>query len=635
MSLSPQFLDELRARTVLSALIGKSIKVTRAGREFKACCPFHNEKTPSFTINDDKGFYHCFGCGAHGDAIRWMTDQRGLPFMEAVKELADTAGMAVPAPDPRAAQRAEKAHSLRDVTEAAAVWYCERLADDEGTEARAYLAKRGLTRATVEAFGIGFAPDARGRMREVLKPFGDAMAIEAGMLIQPQDDAPKDGRDDVSSGKARQKRDPYDRFRGRLMIPIRDVRGRTIGFGGRILGAGEPKYLNSPDTPLFDKGRVLYNLDRAAPAARAAERLIIVEGYMDVIALAQAGIGEAVAPLGTALTEAQIELAWRQVPVPLLAFDGDAAGQRAALRAAGRALPLLRPGYSLAFVRLPPGQDPDDIVKSGGRAAMDALVASAIPLVDLLWQQAQAEAKNDTPEERAGVRARLMEQVETIADKDVAAHYRQAYRDRLDQAYFQRPQRAFVPGEKRGRYAPPVPPTPYLKEVGSRIDTRLGDAIITGLLRHPDQIAGQLEPLSRLRIGNGDSAALLDALLDLGFEGKTGLDSDALLAILAHRSVYNKAIDLMRADRMMFSFTQSPPAKDEDIEPARRRAVRDLAAAIDAAVAWPEVEDALLVATAAARTQLDEASFGEQQRLLRLKQDLTERLATLADGDAT
>jgi DNA primase len=275
MSLSPQFLDELRARTTLSTLIGKSIKVTKAGREYKACCPFHNEKTPSFTINDEKGFYHCFGCSAHGDAIRWLTDQRGLAFMDAVKELADSAGLALPAPDPRAAHKAEAAKSLHDVMAAAQSWFVAQLDSIEGAEARAYLERRGVDAATRAAFGFGFAPDSRGRLKAALKDFDEALLVEAGMLIRPDD-----------------KRETYDRFRGRLMIPIRDARGRVIAFGGRILGAGEPKYLNSPDTPLFDKGRTLYNLDRAAPTARKSGRMIVVEGYMDVVALAQAGFGK-------------------------------------------------------------------------------------------------------------------------------------------------------------------------------------------------------------------------------------------------------------------------------------------------------------------------------------------------------
>ncbi len=639
MTLTPQWLDELRARTVLSSLIGKSIKVTRAGREHKACCPFHNEKTPSFTINDDKGFYHCFGCGAHGDAIRWMTEQRGLSFMDAVKELAASAGMDLPAPDPRAAARAEAAITLRDVTEASATWFSERLADGEGTDARAYLAKRGLTAATIATFGLGYAPDARGRLREVLGKYGDALAVESGMLIQPPEDAPKD------------RQTPYDRFRGRLMIPIRDPRGRTIAFGGRILGPGEPKYLNSPDTPLFDKGRTLYNLDRAAPAARKAGRLIVVEGYMDVIALAQAGIEEAVAPLGTALTENQIELAWRQVQVPVLAFDGDAAGQRAALRAATRALPLLRPGHSLSFVTLPAGKDPDDIVRGGGAAAFDALAASPQPLVDLLWQTALTERADDTPESRAGVRARLFEWADSIADRDVGAHYRQAFRDRLDDAFFaprQRPQRAAGSGYsplrkdgKRGYLPPERAPTASLRDVGDSIDARLIEAVVAGLLRYPARIAPHAEALARLPIADTGTAKLLESMIDVAFGPHSGLDSAGLLTILADTAVYNRASALLRADIVQFSFTQAAAkaaetaageATDRENAALAMRAQRDLDEAIATLVAWPEVERALIAATETARQRLDEASFAEQQRLLRMKADLAGKLANLAES---
>ncbi len=269
MSLTPQWLDELRARISLSTLIGKTTKIQKAGREYKACCPFHNEKTPSFTINDEKGFYHCFGCGAHGDAIRWMTDQRGLPFMEAVKELAATAGMEVPAADPRAAQRAEQAKGLHDAMAAAQSFFEDQLGGIDGAEARAYLQHRGMSEATRRRFGFGYSPASRGKLKVALRDFGDTMLIEAGLLIDPDASEPDSGKP---------KRDSYDRFRGRLMIPIRDARSRVIAFGGRILGAGEPKYLNSPDTPLFDKGRTLYNIDRASPASRKTGRVIVVEG---------------------------------------------------------------------------------------------------------------------------------------------------------------------------------------------------------------------------------------------------------------------------------------------------------------------------------------------------------------------
>lgn len=423
MALTPQWLDELRARTTLSTLIGKSVKVTRAGREWKACCPFHNEKTPSFTINDDKGFYHCFGCSAHGDAIRWMTDQRGLSFMDAVKELAASAGMEVPAADPASARRAEEQVSLRDITEASAAWFREQLCGNDGADARNYLTKRGLSQPIIETFGLGFAPDARGRLREVLSKFGDPLSVEAGMLIQPPDDAPAN------------RREPYDRFRGRLMIPIRDVRGRVIAFGGRILGTGDPKYLNSPDTPLFDKGKILYNLDRAAPAARKANRLIVVEGYMDVIALAQAGIDEAVAPLGTALTEDQIALAWRQVQEPYLAFDGDSAGSRAAIRAAERALPILKPGFGLKLSKLPKGMDPDDVVKSTGAAGFEAHLNQAEPLSAFLFREIGEQSDLSGPEGRSAFQSKLIETSDKISDNLVKKQFRGWFMERFYESF--------------------------------------------------------------------------------------------------------------------------------------------------------------------------------------------------------
>src|SRR3982750_1094460 len=371
MTLSTAFLDELRARTVLSSIIAPSVKLIRAGREWKACCPFHNEKTPSFTVNDDKGFYHCFGCGAHGDAIRFLTDQRGLPFMDAVKELAAKAGLDVPAPDPKAKERADRASSLTDVMGEVAKWYAEQLQ------------------------GLGGAP-------------GGNKLIGTGRLIQPEE-----------SGK-----EPYDRFRGRLMFPVRDARGRVIAFGGRILGDGEPKYLNSPDTPLFDKGRTLYNIDRASPASRAAKRLIVVEGYMDVIGLDRAGISEVVAPNGTAVTEAQLERMWRLDPSPILCFDGDSSGRRAAIRAGLRALPFITPERTLRFVELPAGQDPDDVVNSGGREALEALLAEPEPLDARLWRHEVEAAPLTTPEARAGLRQRLIDHAPTIGDPSVRRLYR-------------------------------------------------------------------------------------------------------------------------------------------------------------------------------------------------------------------
>src|SRR5690242_7603147 len=403
MNLSPQWLDELRARTTLSAVIAPTVKLQKAGREYKGCCPFHNEKTPSFTINDEKGFYHCFGCGAHGDAIRFLTDHRGMPFMDAVKELAGKAGMEVPAPDPAAKERADGAATLTDVMDEVATDYSEQLNGLAGAEAREYLKRRDIDATVAQRFGIGLAPDSRTALKRALEKLGEDKLIETGMLIKPEEGG-----------------DSYDRFRGRLMIPIRDARGRVIAFGGRILGPGEPKYLNSPDTPLFDKGRTLYNIDRASPACRAAKRLIVVEGYMDVIALDRAGISEVVAPNGTAVTEAQLERMWRLDPSPILCFDGDSAGKKAAIRAALRALPHLRPDRTLRFVELPPGQDPDDVVRSGGRDAVEALLAKPEPLDARLWRHELEAEPLTTPEAWAGLKQRLIAHASAIDDPTLA-----------------------------------------------------------------------------------------------------------------------------------------------------------------------------------------------------------------------
>ncbi|KQN93898.1 DNA primase [Sphingomonas sp. Leaf231] len=620
MSLTPAFLDELRARTSLTALVGKTVKLTRAGRESKGCCPFHNEKTPSFYVNDDKGFYHCFGCSAHGDAIRWLTDHQGLPFMDAVKELAAAAGMEVPAQDVRAAQRAERAKSLHDVMQAAADWFTQQLGGIDGAEARALLDRRGVTDASRRTFGFGYAPDARGKLRTALKDFGDAMLVEAGLLIQV------DGKE------------PYDRFRGRLMIPIRDPRGRVIAFGGRIIGDGEPKYLNSPDTPLFDKGRTLYNLDRAAAAARKAERLFVVEGYMDAIALAQGGIGEVVAPLGTALTEQQLERLWRVVDVPALCLDGDNAGQKAAIRAAHRALPMLAPGRSLSFVTLPDGQDPDDLIRARGAAAFEALVRDAAPLVDLLWRHELAAEPLDTPEQRAGLKKRLGELAETIADPSVKSEYRAEFRNRFDERFarnrqpFQQRQPFYPMAQRKPgqKWTPPLPPvTDDAKKFNAAggIDRVLAKAVLAGLIRHPAEIARHMEVLGGLKMADGALGRLFEAVVDVALEDRRAapLDSGRMVTILARSGFEAVAHDLLRADTMPYSFTRV--GGDE------RQAREDLDEAIAVLIARPEVDAALAEATSAMQARFTAEAFERQVALVNEQRALDERLANLVQAN--
>lgn len=578
MSLTPAFLDELRARTHLSALVGKTVKLTRAGREMKGCCPFHNEKTPSFYVNDEKGFYHCFGCSAHGDAIRWMTDQQGLPFMDAVKELAAAAGLEVPVLDRRSAERAEKAKSLHDVMQAASDWFEAQLGGIDGAPARTLLERRGITEATRRAFALGFAPDSRTKLRSALKDFGDAMLVEAGLLISVE-------------GK-----EPYDRFRGRVMIPIRDARGRVIAFGGRIVGDGEPKYLNSPDTPLFDKGRTLYNLDRAGAAARKADRLFVVEGYMDAIALAQAGIGEVVAPLGTALTEAQLERVWRMVDVPTVCLDGDAAGQKAAIRAAHRALPLLAPGKSLQFATLPQGQDPDDLLRTDGVSAFEALVSTSESLEERLWKSELVGAQSATPEGRALLKRRLEGLAASIADSDISYGYKRALLKRYFDLFGLRRSNVEAIREAVARAE---------RHTSRGLQYALGRAVLLGLMRHPSVLKNSYEDVSRFPLMDQYLEHWRMCLLDAA-DANDLLSEDIVEQILSQTEV--SPIEKRNYERdLAFSFYRRSALESE--------AVGDLKRVIEVLADEHEMQTALKLAKEQFKADVSEENLAKQIRL--------------------
>ena len=599
MALSPQWLDELRSRVTLSSVIMRTTKLQRAGREWKACCPFHNEKTPSFTVSDEKGFYHCFGCQAHGDVISWMTDQRGLTFMDAVKELAAEAGMEVPALDPRAARQAEERAGLHEVMQAAQDWFVASLEAPGGTKAREYLKSRGFNVRTVERFGFGFAPNERQAMKASLRQFDETLLIEGGLRIAVED------------------KEPYDRFRNRLMLPIHDARGRVIAFGGRILEADSkaPKYLNSPDTPLFDKGRTLYNLHRAGPASRQSGRMIVVEGYMDVIALAAAGFEDAVAPLGTALTERQIELLWRMVETPILCFDGDAAGQRAAMRAIERALPLLRPAHSLAIVRLPAGLDPDDLLKAKGRGAMEKLLAEPATLLDTLWEFERAAQPLRTPEDKAGLKQRLIDHVERIEHPDIRALYKRDLLERFSAFAF--PRRERTSGDWRKPPAPRMSPETARRLRGAREGSRdqLVAAVIAGLMRFPEQALRHSEELGRFAQLDAKAGPLVDAIL----EAVEMLEPGETLPISSFDG------PVAPPDNTRFAFL------GEGIDPQVAR--EQLAEAVSLLVERPALEAALAAATA--RFDSDpEGAFAEQQRLLKRKLEFEQRLGQMASRRA-
>ncbi|MBV6656964.1 MAG: DNA primase [Devosiaceae bacterium] len=422
MRFTDAFLSTLRDRVPLSDLIGRRVSFDkRKSRPAKgdhwACCPFHSEKTPSFHVDDRKGRYHCFGCQASGDHFRFLMEIDGLTFPEAVERVAGEAGVSLPAPDPEAARRQAATIKLHDVLELAAQFFERQLQSDAGREALAYAERRGLDAETRKTFRVGFAPDRRDALIGFLSarsvPIADM--IETGLVIQP---------DDAS-------RAPYDRFRGRLMVAIETAQGRVVGFGGRVLGKGEPKYLNSPETEFFRKREMLFNAQRAREAAHRSGRLLLVEGYMDAIALHRAGFAEAVASLGTAVGDEQLNLMWRFADEPIVCLDGDEAGLRAAYRTMDRVLPLLKPGKSLRFLYLPEGQDPDDFLSENGTGAFEALLEGAQPLIEALWAREISQADVSTPERMAALQARLSRLAGTIADGTVKAHYDQALRDRF------------------------------------------------------------------------------------------------------------------------------------------------------------------------------------------------------------
>ena len=430
MRFTPQFLDDLRARLPVSEVVGRRVKLKKAGREWKGLSPFQQEKSPSFTVNDQKGFYHDFSSGKHGDIISFLMETEGVGFAEAVERLAAMAGMALPAATPDAARHEQRRKTLYDVMELATKFFADTLASRHGARARGYLADRAISPAVQVQFRIGYAPAERFALKEYLGAQGIPVEdmVEAGLLVAG-DDIPV----------------PYDKFRDRVMFPITDLRNRVIAFGGRALEKDvAAKYMNSPETPLFHKGDNLYNLSAARQAAHNGAALVVVEGYVDVIAMVGAGFAATVAPLGTALTENQLALLWKMADEPILCFDGDKAGQKAAWRAADLALPQLKPGKSLRFALLPEGQDPDDLARSGGRIAIEEVIGAARGLADVIWSREIEGGSFATPERRAALEMRINELTNSIRDEVLRRYYRQDLAERL--------QRTFAPQGGGGFY---------------------------------------------------------------------------------------------------------------------------------------------------------------------------------------
>ena len=417
MAFSPRLLEDIKNRISLVEIIGRTVRLIKKGREFHGLCPFHQEKTPSFTVNEDKGFFHCFGCGEHGSVFDFIMKTRNLNFPEAVEQLANEANIEIPITTPEELRKQKRSRGIHEVMELATIYYENILKSPSGEKANQYLKQRGIIDKSVKEFRLGFAPNSRDQLRTELSKKGipDTLMIDAGLLIRP---------DNVE-------RAPYDRFRGRIIFPIGDKRGKIIAFGGRALGDREPKYLNSPETPIFTKGHNLYSLDRASNSINKADKIIVVEGYTDVISLYQAGYKNCVAPLGTALTESQVRLLWRWTSEPILCFDGDTAGQRAAGRAATNILPHLKPEKSLSFVLLPEGEDPDNLIKTQGVNAIKSLINVAEPLSEILWRISKKGYRLETPEDRAGFDKRLREMALLIEDKTVQKYYLDSFKQRL------------------------------------------------------------------------------------------------------------------------------------------------------------------------------------------------------------
>jgi DNA primase len=530
MRFSDAFLDEIRTRLPISSVVGEHVvwdkRKSQPGRgDYWACCPFHGEKTPSFHADDRKGIYHCFGCGVTGDHFRFLTERGGMSFPEAVERLAGMAGVPMPARDERDEARAAARRSLHEVMEIATGYFEAALSHNIGARARGYLHERGVSAAAQARFRLGYAPDSSNGLKEHLAANGvtaDEM-VAAGLVIV-REESPL----------------PYDRFRDRVMFPITDLRGRIIAFGGRALSPDAPaKYLNSPETELFHKRMTLYNGKDAQTAARGEAPVIVVEGYLDVIAAVTAGFEGTVAPLGTALTEEHVQLLWRMSEVPVLCFDGDAAGQRAATRAAELVLPLLQPGRTIRIATLPEGVDPDDLIKAQGRAAFAEVIERARPLSEVIWSIETGGVPPETPEARAALEARLKARANAITEPSVRRHYMQAFDERL-QAFFAPVRRAnydragnYGRGGQGGRYQPSrqsrgyagrEPPRhvisdalrnsrllkPGLTEVSPR-----ETAILVTLINHPGLCESRLETLAALELGSPAARNLLTAILDL------------------------------------------------------------------------------------------------------------------------
>ena len=637
MSLPPGFIDELRTRVSLSSVVGRKVtwdmRKSNLGKgDMWAPCPFHQEKSASFHVDDRKGFYYCFGCHAKGDAVSFVKDTENVGFLEAVEILAREAGMPIPARDPQAAQKADRRTQLSQVLDEAIKWFRLQLRSSTGAAARDYIAKRRISDAGQDRFEIGFAPDIRQGLFTALSAKGIApdLIIDAGVAIKP----------DAEAGKSTQ---PYDRFRGRIIFPIRDARGRAISLGGRAMDPNaRAKYLNGPETELFDKGRSLYNMGPAREAAGKGKPLIVAEGYMDVIALSEAGFTATVAPLGTAVTEDQLRLMWRIHPEPIIALDGDKAGTAAALRVIDLALPVLEAGQGLRFAILPTGLDPDDLIKAQGAPAMQRVLDQAQPMVNLLWAR-ETEGRNfDSPERKATLDKTLRAALARIKDVTIRSHY-EAEIKRLTWPLFNA--RSTRPNAIKGQkgYQSPTAPlattrASFLANADGQPDDTLREAIILAtLIVHPSLIHRFESALERLDLTGPDHGTLRDHLLANAMISREGLReklqhlANAALETLFARTHVQIAPPIRNHDdtELAMLCLAEELAKLDAHRGARKEiedAVEDLSGLVDEGLTWRLSQAALARHRADNPPREDAADLGEDRSAL------SKHLQNMIDG---
>ena len=501
MAVPPEFIEELRARTTLSDLVGKRVKLVPKGGRLAGLCPFHSEKTPSFYVNDSEGFYHCFGCGVSGDAIGFLRESDGMDFMEAVRYLADVAGMVVPNNAPQDSEKAEQRKQAIDALEFAAQFYQTNLDSPVGKGASEYIRSRGLDAHIVSQFMLGYAPRSGLYPSLQQRKFPKELIVQTGLAGISE----RDGQ-------------PYDYFRDRLMFPIQNRQGRVIAFGARALGEAQPKYLNSPEGPTFSKKAVLYGWTQARALLRQSLPLLVVEGYMDVIAVSASGVAAALAPLGTALTEQQIQLVWKLHTEPILCFDGDAAGQKAASRAIERILPLLEPGRTVRIASLPSGQDPDDILKSEGEEGLRRVLSAASGILDSLWQRKFSEYRLEDARTQPGARAAFWADMRQLVRSISHNQTRTAYLDDVEyrigvmRAALKGASATATGGYSSGGYQAGQMVRTRRPKTGLRIQYQAALAL---LVRFPELFSDFAEELAMMQFDDNDLENLKKQIIDL------------------------------------------------------------------------------------------------------------------------